>query len=448
MPIDPSIAMGVRGVQIEDPMNKLAQVMQLRAAQGQYDAQQREAESQNALRDLYKTGDMNSPEFRQKVYAANPAQGMAFDKNQREVKQANLEYGTKEFELASKKHDALSKDMGIWANTPGLSKPLVVAELKNRLDQGMITQTMFDASVAKLPDDPMALRQGLFEGSKRALSPEQIITLFAAKPVEQSNGQVKRFIDQNPNSPTYMQQQGQAVQLQASPDAVMTDRRVKSEGVLSRNNQLAIADRADARASAKLDNVKTSDKIASARLEETLQKTSKESKTRLTEIDTALRDIDRLENLTTGQNPSVSTGPIGQYLNNPFSADKQEVDKIQKKLANQILQEAKGAQTEGDAVRAERLVAITNMSDPVQRLKAMRQELAASRENAAYSVQDAAARIDEARAMGGRAPMGGSPTKPAAPAAASNQNAAAMAWLRANPNDPRAAAIKAKLGVQ
>lgn len=235
MPIDPSIAMSIQGPKFDDPVNKLAQVMQLRAAQSQYDTQQREAEGQNALRELYKNNDPSTPDFGRKLYAVNPAQGAIYDKNQREARKDKLEYDTKDFELATKKHVALATDMGVWANDPGLSKQLVVSELKNRLDQGMITQQMFDTSLVKLPDDPAALRKGLIEGSKRALTPEQVITLFAAKPVERNNGQVKEFIDLNPNSPTYMQQQGQAVRLRASPEAMMADARARSEGAANRD---------------------------------------------------------------------------------------------------------------------------------------------------------------------------------------------------------------------
>lgn len=52
--------------------------------------------------------------------------------------------------------------------------------------------------------------------------------MTGAKPTEVNTGQQKFFTDTNPNSPTYGKQTGGApVQLQASPEAVMTDKRAR-----------------------------------------------------------------------------------------------------------------------------------------------------------------------------------------------------------------------------
>jgi len=69
MPIDPSIAMGVRPVEQPNMLAQMGQMMQLRSAQQEY-------EGTNALRDAYaQGGDLSDPAFRRRVMSANPKLG-------------------------------------------------------------------------------------------------------------------------------------------------------------------------------------------------------------------------------------------------------------------------------------------------------------------------------------------------------------------------------------
>jgi hypothetical protein len=97
--IDPSIAMGYRPVQIENPLNQLAAVSQIQ--RGQQDQQlnmlkmqeyQRGLEEENKLRTLLSGGgDINSPDVVRQMYGISPTKGLEFQKQQSAIKKAGLE---------------------------------------------------------------------------------------------------------------------------------------------------------------------------------------------------------------------------------------------------------------------------------------------------------------------------------------------------------------------
>ena len=90
------------------------------------------------------------------------------------------------------------------------------------------------------------LRGRIFEGS---MSPDARATFRAPKPIEQSNGQERWFVDGNPNSATYGQRVGaDAVRMLPTPEAMLTDERTRSEGALNRGVTVRGQNMTDARA--------------------------------------------------------------------------------------------------------------------------------------------------------------------------------------------------------
>jgi hypothetical protein len=92
--IDPSIAMGYRPVQIENPLNQLAAVSQIQ--RGQQDQQlnalkmqeaQQGIENRNALRNL----DPNDPDYINKIIRIDPALGLEFQTKQAAAKTSGLQ---------------------------------------------------------------------------------------------------------------------------------------------------------------------------------------------------------------------------------------------------------------------------------------------------------------------------------------------------------------------
>ena len=100
MPLDPVIAQGFRGIELQNPLDAYARVNQLQQAQQQNQLNalkmqdyQREVESENRLRALYARPGVNtqSPEFLQEVYAVSPTKGAAMQKSALEVQKSQRE---------------------------------------------------------------------------------------------------------------------------------------------------------------------------------------------------------------------------------------------------------------------------------------------------------------------------------------------------------------------
>jgi len=97
--IDPSIAMGVRPIQIENPLNQLAAMTQIQSGQQSQQLNalkmqeyQRGLEEENKLRTLLSGGgDINSPDVIRQMYGISPTKGLEFQQKQALIKKSGLE---------------------------------------------------------------------------------------------------------------------------------------------------------------------------------------------------------------------------------------------------------------------------------------------------------------------------------------------------------------------
>jgi hypothetical protein len=79
--IDPSIALGIKPIQLESPVNQFAKAQDVAVNALKMQEYQRGLAEENALRELVKGGlDLGSPEAIRKMYEISPKQGMAFEK--------------------------------------------------------------------------------------------------------------------------------------------------------------------------------------------------------------------------------------------------------------------------------------------------------------------------------------------------------------------------------
>ena len=109
--IDPSIAMGYRPIQIENPINQLAAYSQIQGAQqGQQlnalkmQEYQRGLEEENKLRTLLSGGgDINSPDVIRQMYGISPTKGLEFQQKQAVIKKSGLETTKLESEIVDNK---------------------------------------------------------------------------------------------------------------------------------------------------------------------------------------------------------------------------------------------------------------------------------------------------------------------------------------------------------
>lgn len=228
--IDSSIAMGFRTPEVQDPLNAMARVMQVQAAQ-----------QQNQL------GAMKADEYRTGVERKNKLNailgGFAPDATPDAISSALVRGGYLDeaksftestakaskdkrdgektgFDLAKDRYSTYQKTAGALFNDPQVNKPKVLQAVSGLVTAGVLQADMAERLAASLPDDPAALRQALRQAVATQLTPEQMLTAFAPKAEKIDNGQQIGFRDTNPNSPTYGQATaGAAVQKQQTPDS-------------------------------------------------------------------------------------------------------------------------------------------------------------------------------------------------------------------------------------
>jgi hypothetical protein len=236
MAIDASIPLGVRPVQIENPMNAMARVLQIKQAQQEgelgamkMDEYRRGVDETNKLSQIY-SGAMGADGSidRNKLFSGVASGGMghkipALQKSFTESDKATGELDAQKFKLANERYSIFQKTMGALKDAPNLSKDMVTRTGQSMVQQGILPMEIYQKAVADMPDDPVQLRQRLLQGLSAQMSPEQIFTVFAPKAEKIDNGQQISFRDTNPNSPTYGQATGgAAVQKQADPGAMLS----------------------------------------------------------------------------------------------------------------------------------------------------------------------------------------------------------------------------------
>jgi hypothetical protein len=233
MAIDSNIALGVKPIQIDSPLNSLAQLYQLKNAQSQgqmndlnMQERTRSIEDSNKLRDLYAQPgfDMSSPDSMRKVMGISPSQGMAIQKSQLDNRKTQSEIDKISFDTASKSHSIYQNTLGALAYSPNLTKDAVVQAGQGLVQAGVLKPEVLQQQLAGLSDDPIALKAQLLQGVHAQLTPDELLKAFAPKPTQMDNGQSISFRDTNPNSPTYGQMTGGApVMKMQSPESIASN---------------------------------------------------------------------------------------------------------------------------------------------------------------------------------------------------------------------------------
>lgn len=261
MTINANIPLGVQQPQMPNQLNMLAQVMQVQGAQNQnalaqysLSKAQRQDQEANALAELMRGGvDLNSPDGQAKAYGVAPLSAAGLIKQQLENRNITSQIGEREakakkdaFDMAKQGYGQFQQVVGAHINNPNATPQSVASSVQGLVQAGVMDGKVAQGLLAQMPQDPAQLRPYLQQVVSAQMTPEQLMTIFAPKPTEVNNGQVKSFRDLNPNSPTYGQATGGApVQLQATPDAMLSSQtQIKTTGMnnaTSRaNNQATI----------------------------------------------------------------------------------------------------------------------------------------------------------------------------------------------------------------
>jgi hypothetical protein len=234
MALDPSIALGVRPIQVADPLAQYGQIAQLQnyqnqnaLAQFQLGSAQRQEAAQNALSSAYQkaynpdTGEVNNamlvrglaeggaghliPEVQAKLLATQKEQGL--------IKKTGVETSGLEFKQRIDKANKAISDIAAL-NSPQEA----VASIDRHLASGDIDQQKADMLKANLGSAPSfgAWQKGMLTN---ILDAKEKLTLTAPKPTATNVGGRIIFLDLNPNSPTFQTEVVPSQKVGMSPDA-------------------------------------------------------------------------------------------------------------------------------------------------------------------------------------------------------------------------------------
>lgn len=208
MPLDPSIALGVRQPQFESPVNQMAKLYEMRQAQQanalnelKMQETQRGMAENEAIRNYFASQDPNSPDFARGLYGISPTQGAAYEKSRAELAKekaltGKTEAETKETQLKTveKKLNILGQGFGAVRNNPTPETALRV--LKYVRDNGAITDEQFEmySSDIMANPDPARIKAMADEGFTAALSAKEQLPTFQM----QSLGGKTRVLGINP----------------------------------------------------------------------------------------------------------------------------------------------------------------------------------------------------------------------------------------------------------
>lgn len=158
MALDANIAMGVRPAQIENPMNQMAQMMQLRQAQQGF-------EEQNALKQALAQGaDINDKATFNRIAGINPRLAM-------ELRSKEIETQQKQTEIGLKRADYLGAAYGTLVKNPTLDTARSIFD--NAISMGVFTPQQAAQLFAKLEKNPGQIATLAQQGVDAAISAKE-----------------------------------------------------------------------------------------------------------------------------------------------------------------------------------------------------------------------------------------------------------------------------------
>jgi hypothetical protein len=156
MALDPSIALGVKPLQLENPLNAFAQMSQIQNYQRQNELANRAIEQEDALNRAYAasinkdTGEIDANRLRQNVAGANLGSKLpAIEKSLLDTRKTRGEVDAKDFDLRIQKANKAVKDIAGF-NT----REEILADLKRNMDAGNIDPAKAQQIAASVPQNP------------------------------------------------------------------------------------------------------------------------------------------------------------------------------------------------------------------------------------------------------------------------------------------------------
>lgn len=218
MPIDASIPLQVRQVQLQDPTEVMGKVMSLRTLAGQQQLQQmqiqqaqQQQEQERTLADLYKgnigpDGTINrqglmSSAAQQGLGARIPGLQKQFadaDKATADVTHTKAQTSEIDLNMAKKKMEMSAGALQSLLANPNTTHDDVIRTMVGLVQQGIVTPEQGQQAIRELPGNPVQLRQYLMQQGMKVMDAKARLEALTPKLTEVDNGKVKSFVDTNP----------------------------------------------------------------------------------------------------------------------------------------------------------------------------------------------------------------------------------------------------------
>jgi hypothetical protein len=164
MPIDPSIALGVKPIQFESPINQMAKVYELQNMQQTSQAnqlamqeRQRAIAEDEAVRNYFAQQDRTSPDFAKGLYGISPKTGQAYEKFQAETSKEKTLAKNAEIEQLTKIHGVLKTGATQVLANPTLANAIRVTQEVGRMTGSDVASDI--AELTALGENPEAIRR-------------------------------------------------------------------------------------------------------------------------------------------------------------------------------------------------------------------------------------------------------------------------------------------------
>lgn len=238
MPIDSSIALQSRGVQLDNPMELAGKAMSLRTLAGQQQIQQlhlqqtqQQQDQERTLADLYR-GNVNPDGSvnRQDLLAAAAQRGLGSripgmqkqfaeaDKSAADVDHTGAQTTELKFKVQKQKLDVAGGAISSLLSKPGVTHDDVISAVTGLVQQGIIDPNQGSQMVRTLPGNPAQLRQYLLQKGLEVMDASKRMDLLTPKFQTVDNGGAIQMgtVDQL----TGQFAPGQAIRKVQTPDSV------------------------------------------------------------------------------------------------------------------------------------------------------------------------------------------------------------------------------------
>jgi hypothetical protein len=209
--IDPSIALGVKPLQIEDPVNRFARQQELSVNMMKANEMQRAMQEEQEVKNFLRGADLSKPETRAQLSQFGKT-GLGYGKLLAEQEKAGLETKKLTGDISKQQLEASRQRISDLAFNP--SNANITAHLEDSVKRGEMNQQQADQLFAQVVNMPLDQRKQTF----------LLLGADATKRIEQMS--LSEFQKQNLG----IQREGQRLQYDPTTQANITKAKKRAEG--------------------------------------------------------------------------------------------------------------------------------------------------------------------------------------------------------------------------